>query len=485
MRMSLRTSLVLLALFSACEDPSILTTPPLDRLYFPNGLSHLKVAGKTNGVLLVANANSNKLYGTGSLVAIDLDALPDLPPMGGNGSIVKILDLGVGVRQSAAIASFASSVNVIEQEPGVRWRLYVPTRSERNRIYQVDLTFDGATPVLSCVGGGSGQNCLDTGLSLTPREFEFSATGIPRAPQPYAVASQVRSCTTVAECCPIESPDCGRSCNAGSCVGRDSVALSDLWVTHTQQADSPNGTNTNLRSYIVHIESDDFNLTANSFVPIGFGASNSAVAFGPWVYLTGRIVQPSPNLLRMVSRDATTIVNTGLETSFRVSDSRSLVLSSNKKRFYMVGRVPDTLLVTNVYDAQSALPSVSFARAVPMVDAANEAQVIARAGKGDLVVVTGSTFVGSLAIYDDDLGDVAAIINGIGSQPAYVTVDNRGTSARLYVSNFLDGRIAIVDIPDLARPQSARLVGHIGRQQGCLVTGLNSPQCAASGELAQ
>ncbi|MGV3620136.1 MAG: hypothetical protein ACO1OB_04935, partial [Archangium sp.] len=75
--------------------------------------------------------------------------------------------------------------------------------------------------------------------------------------------------------------------------------------------------------------------------------------------------------------------------------------------------------------------------------------------------------------------------NGIGSQPAYIAVDNRGTSARLYVSNFLDGRIAIVDIPDLARPQSARLVGHIGRQQGCLAVGPTSPQCAASGEMVQ
>ncbi|PZR17491.1 MAG: hypothetical protein DI536_04025 [Archangium gephyra] len=485
MRTSLHTSLVLLALFSACEDPSLVTTPPLDRLYFPNGLSHLKVAGKTNGVLLVANANSNKLYGTGSVVALDLDAITDLPPMGGTGSIVKITELGSSERQSVAIASFASGVNVVEQEPGVRWRIYVPTRSERNRLYQVDLTFDGATPVLSCVGGGTGQNCVDTGLSLTPREFEFSSTGVPRAPQPYAVAAQVRSCTTVAECCPSNAPDCGRSCSAGACVGRDSVPLSDLWVTHTQQADSPNGTNTNLRSYVVRIESDDFNVTADSFVPIGFGPSNSAVALGPWVYLTGRIAAPSPNLLRMVSRDATTIVSTGLENSFRVSDSRALVLSSNKKRFYMVGRVPDTLLVTNLYNPESALPSVSFARAVPMIDAANEAQVISRAGMGDLVVVSGSSFVGSLAIYDDDLGDVATIINGIGSQPAYIAVDHRGTSARVYVSNFLDGRIAIIDIPDLARPQSARLVGHMGRQQGCLVTGQNSPQCAASGELLE
>ncbi|MGV3620667.1 MAG: hypothetical protein ACO1OB_07610, partial [Archangium sp.] len=428
MRTSLHTSLVLLALFSACEDPSILTSPPLDRLYFPNGLSHLKVAGKTNGVLLVANANSNKLYGTGSVVALDLDAVPGLPPMGGTGSIVKLLDLGLSERQSAAIASFASSVNVVEQEPGVRWRLYVPTRSEKNRLYQVDLTFDGATPVLSCVGGGSGQNCLDTGLSLTPREFEFSTTGVPRAPQPYAVASSVRSCTTSTECCPT-AEDCGRACNAGQCIGRDAVPLSDLWVTHAQQADSPNGTNTNLRSYVVHLESDDFNVTENSFVPIGFGPSNSAVAYGSWVYLTGRIVSPAPNLLRMVSRDATTVVSTGIESSFRVSDSRSLVLSSDKKRFFLVGRVPDTLLIANLTNPDSTLPGVAFSRSVPMIDAANEAQVIARAGQGDLVVVSGSSLVGALAIYDDDLGDVATIINGIGSQPAYIAVDNRGTSA--------------------------------------------------------
>lgn len=487
MRTLLRMSLVLGALaFTACEDSSIINGPPLERLYFPAGLAHLKVPGRTNGVLVVANANANKLYQAGSVVALDLDTMSELPPMGGLAEgLVNIQELGLHERQSALIASFASGVHMVEVEPGARWRVYVPTRSERNRIYQLELTFEDGAPVLSCVGA-EGQNCLDTGLSLTPREFEFSSSGIPRAPQPYAITSQVRACTSAAQCCPADAPDCGRACAAGACVGRDSLPLADLWVTHAQQADSPNGSGLNLRSYVVHVESDDFDVNELSFVPIGFGATNSAVAYGSWVYLSGRIVSPSPNLLRMVSSDATTLISSGLESAYRVSDARSLVLSSNKKRFYMVGRAPDSLLVTNLYNADSSLPSVAFARAVPLIDAANEAQVISRAGRGDLVAITGSAInAGTLAIYDDDVGEVVAVINGIGSQPAYIALDHRGSSARLYLSNFLDGRIAIVDIPDLARPQSARLVGHLGRQQACLVTGTSSPSCIASGEMIQ
>jgi hypothetical protein len=46
-----------------------------------------------------------------------------------------------------------------------------------------------------------------------------------------------------------------------------------------------------------------------------------------------------------------------------------------------------------------------------------------------------------------------------------------GTGARLFIGNFSDGRIAVVDIVDLARPQNLRLVAFLGKSQECLLQG--------------
>jgi len=87
-----------------------------------------------------------------------------------------------------------------------------------------------------------------------------------------------------------------------------------------------------------------------------------------------------------------------------------------------------------------------------------------------LIVAQGS---GSLAIYDEGIGQLVAEVKGLGVQPSQLAVDLRaGTvdgnsveQARVYVSNFGDGRVAVVDLPDLARPEDARVVAYLGRRQ--------------------
>ena len=51
------------------------------------------------------------------------------------------------------------------------------------------------------------------------------------------------------------------------------------------------------------------------------------------------------------------------------------------------------------------------------------------------------------------------------------------------MSNFGDGRISVIDVPELDRPQGARLVAHLGEQQLCLTRGVSSPGCVASQEV--
>jgi hypothetical protein len=103
-------------------------------------------------------------------------------------------------------------------------------------------------------------------------------------------------------------------------------------------------------------------------------------------------------------------------------------------------------------------------------------KVLPRAGRGDLVAIT-CTGAGVLAIYDDDAGDLVAQVGALGLQPFGVDADFRGDGVRLFVSAFSDGRVAVVEVPDLARPQGARLVAHIGRQQLCLTRSATTAGC--------
>jgi hypothetical protein len=74
-----------------------------------------------------------------------------------------------------------------------------------------------------------------------------------------------------------------------------------------------------------------------------------------------------------------------------------------------------------------------------------------------------------VAFYDDDVGDLVAQISGVGLQPYAMAFDMKGsTGARLFVSNFTDGRIAVIDIPDLTHPKTAQIVAFIGQSQLCL-----------------
>jgi hypothetical protein len=187
------------------------------------------------------------------------------------------------------------------------------------------------------------------------------------------------------------------------------------------------------------------------------------------------VLSPAPNLLRIVGRDGTAY-STSLESYFRVSDSRHLALSSDGKRLFLVGRVPDTLLVLKINDADPT--SLSFVRGVPLPDAPNQVAVISRPGRGDLVAVS-ATSGGSVAIYDEDVGELVALVPGLGVQPYGLAVDHRGTAARLYVSLFGDGRVGVIDIPDLDRPQEAHLVAHLGASQLCVTRGATSPACLA------
>jgi DNA-binding beta-propeller fold protein YncE len=412
---------------------------------------HRKVTGSTHGALYVASANFDKCFDTGAVVALDLDAL-GLPELGGapGGEVRPLTDLKVGADAHVQIDSFAGEMAMWVPEDGRPARLFVPTRSENNFLHAIDV--EGGTS-LRCVPNRGGRDCLVDALSLTSN-VPGTVEGVPRAPAPF-----------------------------GASVTLNAEQRPEVWVTHLEAADSPEGSARAFRSYVVRVpgDGDRLSLGADSFHSlVGAGLPNGsghATAVGArYAYVTGRAfvandsTQPATFLLRLVDRDdPSRVLETGLRAIYSTLEARDVALSENRvgnlERLYIVARFPDTLLVVDVADAQSLRPRVAVVDAVPLPDGANQMAVINRGAQGDLVAVTATT-TGVVALYDAALGQIVSQVDDVGLQPFGITADHRGTSARLYVTNFGDGRVAVIDIADVAVAQNARLVAHLGARQG-------------------
>jgi hypothetical protein len=476
-------AIVCVAVLSACPSTSKYSGPPENQFYFPTGIVHVDRPGSTEGVLFVANANFDKRFSTGSVVGLKLDGL-GLPAFGAfDGGAPRITDLQVQPDAVVQVASFTGEMAGLPLRDDAM-RLFVPSRSEGNLFQAIDVSFgaDGQ-PKLSCVlppgadPSSSRTDCTASAPSFT--QYEFDEGGVPRAPVPYGVAVRARSCTVDADCGE------GRTCAAGTCKARDGDVFGDVWVTHLEQADSPLASHLNYRAYAVRLDSDALSVGVDSYINIGSGATSSVALGQRWTYVSGRVIpsttttSASPGqLVRLVERTGV-VWTQGLESNFQVAEGRGVALSSDERRLYVIGRGPNTLVVVSIDDPTSAGPLLRVVRAVPLPSGSNEIRTIPRPGRSDLVAVTCSAG-GLVVLYDDEVGDLVAQVQCVGLQSFGLAVSQRPPGARLFVSNFSDGRVAIVDIADLNRPQEARIAGYLGLQQLCL-TRANAPGCEGTG----
>src|SRR5262249_9509345 len=155
-------------------------------------------------------------------------------------------------------------------------------------------------------------------------------------------------------------------------------------------------------------------------------------------------------------------------------DARGLALHPSGQRLYLVTDNPPTLLVLDIdnFQSQGLAPAFTLVRGVPLPAGPNDIQVIPRA-RGSPLVGVGCAIDGAVVVYDDDLGQIAALVPGVGAVPFALAVDRRGDVARIYVSNFGDGRVAVIDVPvpggSAVTTLAPRIVGHIGLKQYCLL----------------
>lgn len=465
---------------SACPAVDVSLPTPLDRFYFPTAITHLDGPDGGNGVLVVASTNFDKRFSAGSLIAVNLDAL-NLPAFGATPTspVTQIpvirttpLEADGGAPDAVRIAAFAGQMAALPLSAD-RFRLFVATRSEKQRVHAVDLTMGANGAVtLSCLNSND-RDCSTNATSLNG--FEQTETGIPRAPGVFGVALRARTCSTKDECGVARdggSYECSQSRCLATFDGRPQEPVSDVMVTHISQADTPLGSAKDPRGYLVKLGSESMTVSERNFVNLSTGASHAIAVGARWNYVSGRFISPLGNLIRLVDRnswdsDTPTVVSSGVESVFRVAESRGIALSADEKRVYLLGRSPDALLVASIDDPMSAAPKLSVVRGIPLPAEPNEIVVLSRPGMADLLAIT-CTAAGVIALYDDQ-NDVLTQIPGVGIQPFGLAVDRRGSGARLFTTNFQDGRVAVIDLPDLATPQSARVVAHLGRQQLCLV----------------
>lgn len=453
---------ILLLATLGCGPESLLDAPELERLYFPTGLAHDAVADDA-GTLYVASSDFDKRYDFGAVTAIHLPSLglempaylrpqpPGTPLAAFPVEPSEFPELGISEEQRVLIAPFAGQMAAWRTPQG-RLRLFVPSRAEGDKLFAVEA--DGAA--LSCVGDPTTRDCTGSAPSLTRDAEEAGeegadgfAAGKPRAPAPYAVA--------------VDSS------------GR-------VRVTHLALADSPLHSRRNPEAYLVTATAgaDPFTVTADSFFSIG-GDASSGIAIGErYVYLSGRATSGSvPSALRLVDmrlpgRPALGVL---LENDFRVQDTRDVVLSADERRLFLVSRFPDRLLVIEIGNPEADFPTLNVVDSVPLPAEPNVARLIPRAaGRGSLVAIS-CTGANEVALYDDSARLATVVSHGMGLQPFGLAVHGPpgATGARVFVSNFGDGQISVIDIRDVNLPADARVVARLGPSQLCLTDPLADP----------
>lgn len=446
-------------LLAACGPSSFSNPPPAGAFYFPTGVVHVEAGAGSEGALYVASSNYDRKYDFGSVIGLALDNLVasgGLPTFGAavpESGPPTLTSLAVGEGALAHIQSFAGEMDKLASGSGAR--LFVPTRAEGHRVNVLDAP--GPTAGAARIGCEAGQECAESGPSLVAFEKdgpdgEPNPSGLPRAPGPSGVGV---------------APD------------------GQVFISHLLRADSPPGSLRDNRAYLVALDGNHPELSVDSFIELSGGATQAVAVGAHYAYATGRYVDPAASMVRLVSRAAPhKVLFPFIEESFRVLEARGAALSSDEKRLYIVGRRPDTLVVLNVVGDDP--PTLKAVRGIPLPDGANQVRVLSRPGRGDLVVVSCSN-AGSVVVYDDDVGALVAEVRDVGLSTFGLAVHRRaaadgvGQGARIFATNLGDGQVAVIDIPNLARPHEARLVARLGASHVCR-TQPKSERCARARE---
>ena len=449
----------------ACGAPPSLRAMPQGQLYFPTGMFFARPAGapERSGALFVASSNFDRRYGTGRLSGIDVSALacgvapagacvPDFPAP--RAAVIDIVSLGGPVEKG--LASLAGEMDGIEDPavPGT-FRLVIPSRAEGSPLQIADAT--GAE--IACAGDPSAEDCSAAAFSLEANRLV--GAGVPRAPAPFSASI-------------YKGPDVPNTTGTGPPF---LVETGDTFVTSLQVADSPAASGQGFRAYAVSLNVlDDEVVSDDSFLQLGLSPTESVAMGQRYAFMSG----PQSVALRMVDHwsESPRVINSTVEGQFNLLDTRGLALAPDESQLFLVVRRPDALLALRVRGGLGDFPSLGVIHAQLLPLGASQVRVVDKPSGGHVAFIScvgtqsydavGSS-QGALVVWDDASAKVVSLLDGFGFQPYGLAIQTIGGGARVYIGLFGEGRIAVVDVPDLDAPDDVRLVARLGTSHVCTV----------------
>lgn len=452
---------------AACATSEDGTVQPPATLAFPTGVALTPEDPALPQRLLVVSSNFDLRYRAGRLHAFDraaIDALADEAPPSPScpATQPRCLPADVPSLQPALVGTvevgdFGGEVGVATLGPG-RMRAFVPVRGSQS-VVAADLDAQG----ISCSQGGGG-DCAGTGASFPRRD-------------PYSIAVALGN-VYVGHFTLNTLPGTGPK---GGVIGTAPADASFWTLGGGAMAEVPVGR-----------ESAIGGLSVGTCRPSGDGplctlfASGRSRMGGTQEIFAFDFQAGVPMASPLFSRNLFS-----QEFGF---DSRGIAAASSGAEVFMASRSPNALAVIDVTRLATLptdgcivpegevvapgaacpdlppptgeTPSFRTLDLVPSPNGPNAVAVLPRAlpggGTSDLVVMTTD---GGLAFFDTRAPVLAADLGGLGTTPSAIAARPAGTGFRLYVPSFLRGTLAVVDVPDPFRPETARVVARIGPVQ--------------------
>ncbi len=442
-RLTVATAVVVLALAAGCTASADDVRPPDDQLFFPTGVA----IAPDGSSLFVTNANSELRFDSGSIAVVALgqvDAIAAAWVASGqapsgcfqDGATTETLVcpaetfLGDTRQAGVRIGNFASDLAVQDIDRGNgELRLMVPTRGDPS-IAWVD--WDGSR--LDCSTGTEGYALCDDEHRLSFVLNDADNIGIPE--EPFGVTTN-----SAGEFAMITHLTSGAVTLVDS--PRDGAArITDL-TGGVFQPDAATGLR-GATGIAGRAPSQP-----NDIVYVGSRSEDRIETF-----TVGRPVNGAPPFLVQGSWFFLDAVGANNGNS---TDTRGMAFSSDGSRLYLVNRRPPSL---QIYDTSIGPTGSPRNKPVGATDMCRQASTLAvvDAGDGERVYVT--CFQDGQLYIVDPRGDahVEDIIT-VGRGPYAVAAS--ASRRKLYVTNFLEDTIAVVDIaPD--SPRRNRVVLRIG-----------------------
>ena len=436
---SARLGFGVFGLVCGCTASADDVRPPDNQLFFPTGAA----VAPDDSFLFVVNANSELRYDSGAVSVLELapidqviaawtgpdKVIPDGCSQDPDHRETLTCDESLFISSQAGgrIGNFATDIGVQARDPG-QLRLIIPTRGDPS-IAWVD--WDGAG--LSCSSGTEG----------------------------FALCDDKHRLSFV-----LDDPDRGIF-NEPFGVFADSAGEFAV-VTHLTSGavtliDSPR----NGDALITDVRADFFAPDPNSGQRGATGvAGRTPNASGDIIYVGSR----SDDRIQMVTvgrpvNGASPFLLTGNyffldavgSTNGQSVDTRGMAFSSSGERLYLVNRRPPSL---QIYDTSLGPTGFPLNRPIGATDICRQASTLAVADAGDGERIFVSCFQdGQIYVINPEAGGSTDDIVTVGRGP--YTVVAAPSRKRLYVTNFLEDTIAVVDIDPASKTRN-RVILRIG-----------------------